>query len=149
MKCCGLSGKVVTPGDPEYEQARQEYNEAIDAYPSAIVYCFDSCDIANAILWSREKGMELRVRSGGHNYQGYSTGTDKLVIDTSFMNDIQVNCADNTVEVQAGSRLLPLYKKLYQHGYAFPGDLSDSGHIRAGSGRRYRVIHPLSGADLG
>jgi len=121
LKYKGLTGKVVTPGDPEYEQARQEYNEAINAYPAAIVYCFDPCDIANAILWSREHGIKLRIRSGGHNYEGYSTGTNKLVIDTTFMSDIKVNTADNTVEIQAGTRLLPLYERLYQYGYTFPG----------------------------
>lgn len=111
----------MTPCDPEYELARQEYNEAIDAYPVAIVYCFNPCDIANAILWSREHGVKLRVRSGGHNYEGYSTGMNKLVIDTTFMNDIKVDTADDTVEVQAGTRLLPLYERLYQYGYTFPG----------------------------
>jgi FAD/FMN-containing dehydrogenase len=111
----------VTPCDPEYELARQEYNEAIDAYPAVIVYCFDPCDVANAILWSREEGIKLRVRSGGHNYEEYSTGTNKLVIDTTFMNDIKVDTADNTVEVRAGTRLSSLYERLYQYGYTFPG----------------------------
>ncbi|MBU2703315.1 FAD/FMN-containing dehydrogenase [Sporomusaceae bacterium BoRhaA] len=121
MKYNGLTGRVVTPGDPEYEQARQEYNEAIDSYPAAIVYCFNPCDVANAIIWSREQGIKLRIRSGGHNYEGYSTGTNKLVIDTTCMSDIKVDIPDGTVEVQAGTRLLSLYERLYQYGYTFPG----------------------------
>lgn len=121
MKYDGLTGKVVTPGNPEYERARQEYNEAVNAYPVVIVYCFNPCDVANAILWSREHEIKLRIRSGGHNYEGYSIGTNKLVIDTTFMRDIKVDTAEDTVEVQAGTRLLPLYEKLYQYGYTFPG----------------------------
>lgn len=121
MKYNGLTGKVVTPGDPEYDLARQEYNETIDAYPAIIVYCMNPCDVANAILWSRDHGFRLRVRSGGHNYEGYSTGTDKLVIDTSCMNGTKVDTANDTVEIQAGLRLLPLYERLYQFGYTFPG----------------------------
>ncbi|HWR43944.1 FAD-binding oxidoreductase [Sporomusa sp.] len=121
MKCKGLTGKIVVPGDPEYEQARQEYNIAINKYPSIIVYCFDSRDVANAILWSREQGIELRVRSGGHDYEGYSTGTCKLVIDTSPLNKMQVNTCEDTVAVQAGARLLPLYEYLYKYGFTFPG----------------------------
>ena len=39
MNYKGLTGNVVVPGDPEYEQARQEYNKAINKYPAAIVYC--------------------------------------------------------------------------------------------------------------
>jgi FAD/FMN-containing dehydrogenase len=121
LKCNGLTGKIVVPEDPDYEQARQEYNKAINQYPSIIVYCFDSSDVANAILWSIEQGIELRVRSGGHDYEGYSSGTCKLVIDTSCMDKIEVNTCDDTVRVQAGTRLLSLYECLYQYGYTFPG----------------------------
>ena len=121
LKCKGLTGQIVTPGHPGYNQARQEYNKAIEAYPSIIVYCCTPSDAAQAVLWSKERGMRLRIRSGGHNYEGYSTGTGKLVIDTTLMNDIKINCMDDTVEVQAGVRLLPLYEALYECGYGFPG----------------------------
>lgn len=121
MNYQGLTGKVVLPGDFEYECARQEYNEAINKYPCAIVYCYDPCDVAHAIQWSEKYGIELRIRSGRHNYEGYSTGTGKLVLDTTCMSDVKVNCDDDTVEVQAGIRLMHLYETLYKYGYTFPG----------------------------
>lgn len=121
LKYQGLTGKVVVPSDLHYERARQEWNEAINKYPCAIVYCFDLQDVANAILWAERYGIELRIRSGGHHYEGYSTGTDKLVIDTTFMNKVKVNCEDDIVEVQAGIRLMNLYETLYRCGYTFPG----------------------------
>jgi len=117
----GLTGKVIWPYDPEYEQARQEYNRAINAYPIAIVYCYNKQDVANAIRWSEKHQVRLRIRSGGHNYDGYSTGTGKLVIDTTLMNDIDVDTINDVVKVQAGTRLRKLYEILYEHGYAFPG----------------------------
>ncbi len=121
MKYQGLTGKVILPGDPEYDRARKEYNLAVNKYPIAIVYCFNQHDVANAVVWSRMNKIPLRIRSGGHNYEGYSTGNGYLVIDTSCMNDIIVNTVDNTTEVQAGTRLLPLYKRLSEYGYTFPG----------------------------
>jgi len=117
----GLTGKVIVPGDFQYSQARQEWNEAINKFPCIIVYCFDQYDVTNAILWSRKHGINLRIRSGGHNYEGYSTGMGVLVIDTSCMNHINVICNDDTVEVEAGTRLTHLYETLYNYGYAFPG----------------------------
>lgn len=121
MKYQGLTGKVILPKDPEYDRARQVHNLAVDKYPIAIVYCIDPCDVADAVVWSRKLKILLRVRSGGHNYEGYSTGNGCLVIDTSRMNDIIVNTDNNTIEVQAGTRLLPLYKHLSEYGYTFPG----------------------------
>ena len=120
MNCIALTGKVVTPEDPKYDEARQEYNKAVNKYPCVIVYCYNSCDVANAIRWSRQEGAGIRIRSGGHNYEGYSTGNCKLVIDTSLMNGVTVN-NDETVDVEAGVRLGPLYEKLYGYGYTFPG----------------------------
>ncbi len=117
----GLTGKVITPFNPAYEKARQEYNKAIDEFPIAIVYCYTSQDVANAIHWSRKNCIVPRIRSGGHNYEGYSTGTGKLVIDTTLMNGIKVDTDQNIVKVQAGTRLKNLYETLYEFGYAFPG----------------------------
>lgn len=116
-----LTGKIIWPFDPKYELARQEYNKDIQEYPTAIVYCYTDEDVINAILWSRSKGIGLRIRSGGHNYEGYSIGTGKLVIDTTLMNKIEVDTVNNTVKVQAGTRLNKLYEVLYEQGYAFPG----------------------------
>lgn len=121
MRYTGLTGQVILPGNFLYPKARQVWNEAINKYPCIIVYCFDVCDIVNAVEWSKKHGVKLRIRSGGHNYEGYSIGNDVLVIDTSFMNNIRVNCEDNTVEVQAGTRLMKLYETLSRYGYTFPG----------------------------
>ncbi len=117
----GLTGKVIWPCNPEYEQARQEYNRDIDEYPIAIVYCCNDQDVANAIIWSQRNQIMLRIRSGGHNYEGYSTGTGKLVIDTTLMNKVEIDTINNTVKVQAGTRLGKLYQILYDKGYAFAG----------------------------
>lgn len=121
MEDNGLTGKVIWPFEPEYEQARQEYNRDINAYPVAIVYCYNSQDVANAILWSQKHHVKLRIRSGRHNYDGFSTGNGKLVIDTTFMDRIEIDTNDEVVKVQAGTRLRRLYDILYEHGCTFPG----------------------------
>lgn len=121
MDCQGLTGKVILPRDVDYNRARQVYNEAINKCPLVICYCCNVQDVINALLWSERQGIQVRIRSGGHHYEGYSVGTGKLVIDTSFMNGIKINSEDDTVEVQAGTRLMQLYKTLYNSGYAFPG----------------------------
>ena len=121
MEYNGLTGKVITPNDPGYQKARQEYNKAVNDYPAAIVYCYDNEDVINAVRWARRNHVTLRIRSGGHNYEGYSVGMGVLVIDTSFMNTVKVNISNDTVKVQAGTRLMDLYRILYMYGYTFPG----------------------------
>ena len=79
----GLTDEVVTPKDPIYEEARQEWNRAVNKFPLVIVYCEKKQDVVNAIRWAHKHRVDIRIRSGGHHYEGYSTGDCVLVIDIS------------------------------------------------------------------
>ncbi|GAA0076796.1 FAD-binding oxidoreductase [Clostridium sp. CTA-5] len=117
----GLTGIVITPSDKEYPILRLEYNLAINRFPLAIVYCYTPTDVSNAIIWCRKHHVGLRIRTGKHNYEGYSTGNGIIVIDTTFMNKIQINTVNNTVKIQAGARLGNIYSITSKKGYAFDG----------------------------
>ncbi|HWP96967.1 MAG TPA: FAD-binding oxidoreductase [Syntrophomonadaceae bacterium] len=117
----GLTGEVVTPDDPVYEGARQEWNRAIQKYPRVIVYCYDNDDVSNAICWARENRVSIRIRSGGHNYEGYSVGNNILVIDISRMNGLKLDRSRNLLHVQGGVRNRQLYEFVSSKGYPFPG----------------------------
>ncbi|WP_245156555.1 FAD-dependent oxidoreductase [Clostridium aminobutyricum] len=123
MRLCyeGLTGKVVTPCSQEYEEARQEWNWAIQKFPIVIVYCYTIEDVSNAVCWARCHGIGIRIRSGGHHYEGYSTGDNILVIDVSQMKLIRLNEADNTLMVQSGVTNEQLYNYVGSRGYPFPG----------------------------
>lgn len=116
-----LTGEVVTRNDFSYEESRRAWNRAIDKYPLVIVYCYNKKDICNAISWARENVLPIRIRSGCHNYEGYSTGNDVVVIDVSRMNNIYIDEEKNTVKIQGGVRNRELYEALGAKGYPFPG----------------------------
>ncbi|TQI66423.1 FAD-binding oxidoreductase [Clostridium sp. KNHs216] len=115
----GLTGEVVTSQDPEYQKDRQEWNRAIQKYPLIIVYCYHKLDVSNAVLWSEQHCVPLRIRSGGHNYEGYSTGNSVLIIDVSRMKAISIH--ENTVTVEGGVSNRELYEYVSSKGYPFPG----------------------------
>lgn len=115
----GLTGKIVTRHNPLYNEARQEWNRAIQKFPLAIVYCNDKKDVANAVVWSRQHCIPIRVRSGGHNYEGYSTGDEVLVIDVSNLNRLEI--CNNYLYVGGGINNSQLYDFVSSQGYPFPG----------------------------
>lgn len=117
----GLSGKVITPCSNEYEQARQEWNRAIQKFPMVLVYCYSVEDVRNAVCWAVCNGIKIRIRSGGHHYQGYSTGDDVLVIDVSHMKQLKLDEADNSVFLQSGVENREIYDYLGAREYPFPG----------------------------
>ncbi|MCM2605511.1 FAD-binding oxidoreductase [Rossellomorea marisflavi] len=117
----GLTGEIVTPKTPEYEESRQEWNRAINKFPLVIVYCGDKQDVANAVRWARKRCVPIRIRSGGHHYEGYSTGNCVLVIDISRLNRLELDREKNLLRMEAGAKNTAVYDFVGSNGYAFPG----------------------------
>ncbi|KPU42692.1 putative FAD-linked oxidoreductase YvdP [Oxobacter pfennigii] len=118
---CGLTGHIVVPEDPDYNKGRKDYNRAIQQYPLVINYCGNKRDVANAVNWSRKFNVPLRIRSGGHNYEGYSNGNGTLVIDISKMNRISLDASTNLLTAEGGVTNGQMYKFVSSKGYPFPG----------------------------
>ncbi len=115
----GLTGIVITPKNHFYEEARQEWNRAIQKFPIAIVFCSNKCDVSNAILWARKNCVSFRIRNGRHNYEGYSTGNGVMVIDISKMNSISI--CNGFVKAEGGANNAQIYDYVSSYGYPFPG----------------------------
>ena len=117
----GLTGDVVTRDDHSYEIDRKQWNRAIEKYPLVIVYCYNHEDVQNAICWARENSVPIRIRSGGHHYEGYSTGNDVIIIDISRMNGIYIDEDKGIVKIDGGVRNREMYEALGSKGYPFSG----------------------------
>lgn len=65
-----LNGRMITPRDPDYDQARTVFVGGIDRHPAIIVKAADASDVARVVLLARETGLDLAVRSGGHSSAG-------------------------------------------------------------------------------
>jgi FAD/FMN-containing dehydrogenase len=111
-----LSGRVIWPQDPEYGEARLDFNARLSRFPAAIVICDDARDVQNAIRWAREEGVPLCARSGGHSYEAFSTVDGGLVIDVSGLDRVVVDARRGEARVGSGVRLLDLYRRLHVHG---------------------------------
>lgn len=117
----GLTGKIITKESFEYEESRLAWNRAIDKYPLVMIYCYNEEDVVNAILWAKGNSLEIRVRSGAHSYEGYSTGDNVVIIDISKMNEIYIDEDNGFVKIGGGVRNREIYEALGNRGYAFPG----------------------------
>ena len=92
-----VAGRVITPDDADYEQARTVLVGGYDHLrPAAVVRVRDARDVASVIGYARATGAELAVRSGGHSGAGHSTTDGGVVIDLRDMKDIQVDPESRT-----------------------------------------------------
>ncbi|KAF6586909.1 MULTISPECIES: FAD-binding oxidoreductase [Paenibacillus] len=119
-KSTRLTGRIVIPGNPSYNMARMEFNRRFSKFPRVIVFCQRTQDVINAVKWARERGIRLRVRSGRHSYEGFSTVNGGIIIDVSEMNKVTVDRKNRVAIVQTGNPLARVYKKLWNKRVAIP-----------------------------
>ncbi|WP_411170274.1 FAD-binding protein [Clostridium sp. MB05] len=117
----GLTGEVIKKGSSRYEESIISWNRAIKKYPLVVIYCHNEDDVVNSIVWAKNNSIEIKVRSGTHSYEGYSTGNDVAVIDISRINKIYIDEKEEIVKIGGGVRNREIYEALGSRGYAFPG----------------------------
>src|SRR3954453_24147081 len=113
-----IAGRVVTPGDADYDEIRRVSLGSFDDRPAGIVRVANVADVATAIATARATGMELAVRCGGHSAAGHSTVDGGLVIDVSDMKALDIDVDGRTAWAQAGLTGGEYSKAVGEHGLA-------------------------------
>jgi FAD/FMN-containing dehydrogenase len=97
-----LRGRVILPGDQDYNEARKVYNGMIDKHPKLIVRCDNVADVRLAVEFARENDLLVAVRGGGHNGAGLATCDDGMVIDLSQMKGVRFDPSLSTIRAEPG-----------------------------------------------
>lgn len=117
----GFAGSVFTPEDPAYADARTLFNSMITKRPRVIAQCAGGADVARAVTFAREQGLEIAVRGGGHGVAGTALTDGGLVIDLRRMNQVVVDPQRRTARVAGGATMSHLDRA------AQPFDLATTG----------------------
>ncbi|KAK9091534.1 hypothetical protein Sjap_024711 [Stephania japonica] len=96
--------------------------------------------VPSIVVCSKKHGLKIRVRSGGHDYEGLSyTSNDPFVlIDLINLRTIDVDIKDNSAWVQAGASLGEVYHRIAEKSgvHGFPAGACPTvgvgGHISGG-----------------
>ncbi len=116
-----LEGRVITPDDESYDEARALYNSMIDRRPAVIAQCASAEDVAAALGFARARGMEVAVRSGGHSVHGGSTTESGLVVDLRPLKELTVDPGARTVRAGAGCTWSEFDRATQPYGLATTG----------------------------
>jgi hypothetical protein len=152
-----LRGRLITPDDPDYDEARALYNGMIDKRPRLIAQCADAADVIAAVNFGRENDLLTAIRGGGHNGPGLGSCDDGLVIDLSQMKSVRVDPARRTVRVEPGCVSSDVDHATHAFGLAVPlGIIGSTGvaglTLGGGSGyltRKYGLtVDNLLAADV-
>lgn len=116
-----IKGPIINCSNYSYNNLRRVWNMAIDKYPFLIIYPIDDEDVSNTINYVIKNSLPFRIRSGGHSYEGYSVLNDGVVVDLSYLSQIEIEENNNIVIVSGGVRNQDLCNFLTSKQYPFLG----------------------------
>src|SRR5580704_19246877 len=152
-----LRGRLIQPGDKDYDEARKVYNGMIHKKPRLIARCADVADVINSVNFARENDLLLAIRSGGHNAGGLGICDDGLVADLSPIKYTRIDPAARTVTVGGGCTWGDVDHATHAFGMATPSGILGTtgvGGLTLGGGtghltRRYGLtVDNLLSADV-
>jgi FAD/FMN-containing dehydrogenase len=145
-------GRLIQPGDTDYDEERKIWNGYIDKYPALIARCTGTADVIDVVNFARKNGIEVSVRGGGHNVAGTALCDDGMVIDLSGMRGIHVDPSRKLARVQGGATWGDLDRETQVFGLAAPGGVVSTTGVAGltlGGGLGYlRKKHGLSCDNL-
>ena len=99
----GLSirGRVATPSDSDWDEARQAWNLAADQQPSAVALVESADDVAKVIKFARENDLKVAGQGTGHGAVPLGSLEDAILIKTERMRDVTIEGEKARVEAGA------------------------------------------------
>ncbi|HEX6310841.1 MAG TPA: FAD-binding oxidoreductase [Acidimicrobiia bacterium] len=124
----GFGGRLIHPGDTDYDEARRVFNGMIDRRPALIARCANAADVAAAIGLARDHDLPLSVYGGGHGVTGSAVVDAGICVDMRAMKGIDVDADARTARAEAGLTWGELDAATQEHGLAVTGGrVSDTG----------------------
>ncbi|PWA46999.1 FAD-binding Berberine family protein [Artemisia annua] len=141
-----ISQVVYSPNNISYTSVLQfsisnlRFTSPSTPKPRYIVTPVDEFQIQTVVYCSKKHGLEIRTRSGGHDFEGlsYVSQVPFVILDLINLRSITVDTQTATAWVQAGATLGELYYAIAQksQNLGFPGGicyaLGLGGHVSGG-----------------
>lgn len=117
------------------------FNTSSTPKPSVIITPTTESQVQATVLCAKKVGVQIKIRSGGHDYEGISyisSEPDFIILDMFNFRSIDVNIADESAVVGAGAQLGELYYRIYEKSkvHGFPAGVCQAvgvgGHLSGG-----------------
>ncbi len=141
-----IAGRIATPTDADWDEARLAWNLAADQRPEAVAFVESAEDVAKTVRFAAENDLKVAGQGTGHGAVGLAGSLEgTILIKTERMRGIEVDPDAQTARVEAGVLVAELSSAAGAHGLSsMPGsspDVGVTGYTLGGGlswlGRRY------------
>ncbi|XP_034698639.1 berberine bridge enzyme-like 8 [Vitis riparia] len=141
-----ISAVLYTPDNSSYSSVLESYirnlrfNTSTTPKPHLIITATHESHIQAAIICSKKHGLQMKIRSGGHDFEGVSYVSDVpfFILDMFNLRSISVDIEDESAWVQAGATLGEIYYRIAEKSktHGFPAGVCPTvgagGHFSGG-----------------
>ncbi|XP_018814064.1 berberine bridge enzyme-like 21 [Juglans regia] len=141
-----VSEIVYAPSNASYTSVLRAYirnsrfNTSYTPKPVTIVTPTQESHVQAAVLCSKSIGIQMKIRSGGHDYDGLSYISDVpfIILDLFNFRSISIDIEEQTAWVGAGATLGELYYRIWEKSkvHGFPAGVCPTvgvgGHLSGG-----------------
>jgi FAD/FMN-containing dehydrogenase len=96
-----IRGRIATPSDSDWDEARQAWNLAADQQPSAVAFVESADDVSKVVRFAKENGLKVAGQGTGHGAVALGPLADVILIKTERMRDVVIE--GDKARVEAGA----------------------------------------------
>ena len=126
-----LSNIVFAPNNPAFPTVLENYirnarfNNSQTRKPLLIVTPLQESHVQGAVICAKAENIQLKIRSGGHDFEGISYYSEEpfIILDMFNLRAITVDMKNQVAVVQAGATLGEVYHTIWKNSkvHGFPG----------------------------
>lgn len=125
-----LAGRIATPDDSDWDQARLAWNLVADQQPVAVVFAEGADDAAATVRFAAENGLKVAAQGTGHGAAPLAPLAGTILLKTERMRGVEIDPGARTARIEAGVLGVELGEAASKHGMcSMPGSSPDVGVI--------------------
>jgi hypothetical protein len=126
-----IAGRIATPSDADWDEARLAWNLIADQQPEAVAFVESGDDIAAVVGFAADNDLRVAGQGTGHGAAALSGSLEgTILIKTERMRGVDVDPDAGTARVEAGVLSAELGQAANEHGLSsMPGSSPDVGSI--------------------
>ena len=113
-----MEGRVSAPGDPDWDEARQAWNLAVDQRPAAVAIPESVADVVAIVAFARDRGLLVTAQGTGHNADAYDTLGNTILVKTHELRGVEIDVDERLARCAAGTLWIEVTQPASEHGLA-------------------------------